>query len=120
MYDKYTEATSPTDYNRFYNYAFDVYYVGGSPSTGCPQSGVWRQGFWQCQGLACAGSGGGGGCGPCPVSQRFGKRTGQLRTVDAVFDVAATFPMEKMRTGVIRQGPPFDVEEFVKQIGGRK
>ena len=38
---------------------------------------------------------------------------------DAVFDVAATFPMEKMRTGVVRQGPPFDVEEFVKQIGGR-
>jgi hypothetical protein len=39
---------------------------------------------------------------------------------DAVFDVAATFPMEKMRTGVVRQGPPVDVEEFVKQIGGRK
>jgi len=38
---------------------------------------------------------------------------------DAVFQVAATFPMEKMRTGVVRQGPPFDVEEFVKQIGGR-
>ncbi len=38
----------------------------------------------------------------------------------AVFQVAATFPIEKMRTGVVREGPPFDVEEFVKQIGARK
>jgi hypothetical protein len=36
---------------------------------------------------------------------------------DAVFEVAATFPMEKMRTGVVREGLPFDVEEFVKRIG---
>jgi hypothetical protein len=39
---------------------------------------------------------------------------------DAVFEVAATFPMQKMKTGVIREGPPFDVEEFVKQIGSRR
>jgi len=26
---------------------------------------------------------------------------------DAVFQVAATFPMEKMRTGVVREGLPF-------------
>lgn len=38
---------------------------------------------------------------------------------DAVFEVAATFPMQKMKTGVVREGPPFDVEEFVKQIGAR-
>lgn len=38
---------------------------------------------------------------------------------DAVFQVAATFPMEKMKTGVVRQGPPLDVEEFVRQIGAR-
>lgn len=38
---------------------------------------------------------------------------------DAVFQVAATIPMEKMRTGVVRQGPPFDVEEFVRRIGAR-
>jgi hypothetical protein len=38
---------------------------------------------------------------------------------DVVFKVAATFPMEKMKTGVVREGPPFDVEEFVKQIGGQ-
>jgi hypothetical protein len=36
---------------------------------------------------------------------------------DAVFEVAATFPMEKMRTGIVREGLPFDVEEFVKRIG---
>jgi len=38
---------------------------------------------------------------------------------DAVFQVAATFPMEKMGTGVVREGLPVDVEEFVKQIGAR-
>jgi hypothetical protein len=36
---------------------------------------------------------------------------------DAVFEVAATFPMVKMRTGIVREGLPFDVEEFVKRIG---
>jgi hypothetical protein len=36
---------------------------------------------------------------------------------DAVFEVMATFPMEKMRIGIVRQGLPFDVEEFVKRIG---
>lgn len=39
---------------------------------------------------------------------------------DAVFQVAATFPMEKMKTGVVREGPPFDVEEFVKQVAANK
>jgi len=38
---------------------------------------------------------------------------------DAVFQVAATFPMKKMDVGVVQQGPPFDVQEFVKQIGVR-
>ena len=38
---------------------------------------------------------------------------------DVVFQVAATFPMEKMRTGVVRNALPFDVQEFVKQIGAR-
>ncbi len=37
---------------------------------------------------------------------------------DVVFEVAATFPMKQMQVGVVRQGPPFDVEEFLKQIGG--
>ena len=39
---------------------------------------------------------------------------------DVVFEVAATFPMAKMKTGVVREGPPFDVEGFVKRIGARK
>jgi len=37
---------------------------------------------------------------------------------DAVFQVAAKFPMEKLRTSVVREGSPLDVWEFVKQIGG--
>ena len=36
---------------------------------------------------------------------------------DAVFQVAATFPMQKMKTGVVREGLPFDVDEFVRQVG---
>lgn len=38
---------------------------------------------------------------------------------DVVFEVAATFPMKRMATGVVYDAPPFDVEEFVKQIGVR-
>jgi hypothetical protein len=38
---------------------------------------------------------------------------------DVVFQIAAQFPMENMPVGVISNGPPFDVQEFVKQIGGR-
>ena len=35
---------------------------------------------------------------------------------DAVFKVAATFPMEGVTIGVPRQGLPFDVQEFVSQV----
>ena len=35
---------------------------------------------------------------------------------DAVFKVAATFPMERVPIGVPRQGLPFDVEEFLSQV----
>lgn len=35
---------------------------------------------------------------------------------DAVFKVAATFPMEGMTIGVPRQGLPFDVQEFMSQV----
>jgi hypothetical protein len=38
---------------------------------------------------------------------------------DAVFIIAAAFPMKKLRTGVVYDVPPFDVEEFVKRIGAR-
>jgi hypothetical protein len=42
------------------------------------------------------------------------KRDGEVN--DAVFRVAATFPMKKMDVGTTYHEPPFDVEEFVKQI----
>jgi len=35
---------------------------------------------------------------------------------DAVFKVAATFPMQGMKIGVPREGFPFDVQEFLSQI----
>lgn len=38
---------------------------------------------------------------------------------DAVFQVAATFQMKNMGVGVVHDGLPFDVEEFLKQIGER-
>jgi len=38
---------------------------------------------------------------------------------DVVFQVAATFPMKKMQVGVVYDGPPFEVQEFVKQVGAR-
>jgi hypothetical protein len=38
--------------------------------------------------------------------------------VNAVFEVAATLPMEKMRTGIVRERLPFDVEGFGKRIEG--
>jgi hypothetical protein len=34
----------------------------------------------------------------------------------AVFQVAAKFPMKRMRVGVVHQGPPFDVQVFLKHI----
>ena len=40
-----------------------------------------------------------------------------VRLNGSVFEVAATFPMERMPTGVVRQELPFDVEEFMKKIG---
>jgi hypothetical protein len=38
---------------------------------------------------------------------------------DAVLQVASVFPMKKMQVGVVRQGPPFDLQEFMKQIRAR-
>jgi len=35
---------------------------------------------------------------------------------DAVYRVAAKFPMKRMEVGVTHQGPPFDVEEFLIQV----
>ncbi len=36
---------------------------------------------------------------------------------DAVFQIASSFPMKKMEMGVAQDGPPFDVQEFLRQIG---
>ena len=38
---------------------------------------------------------------------------------DAVFQIAATFPMQKLPVGLVKNGLPFDVQELVKQIGAR-
>ena len=38
---------------------------------------------------------------------------------DAVFDVAATIPMSRMQRGVVYKEPPFDIEEFIKQVEKR-
>jgi hypothetical protein len=38
---------------------------------------------------------------------------------DAVFHVAATIPMSRMQIGVPYKQPPFDVEEFIKQVEER-
>ena len=39
---------------------------------------------------------------------------------DAVFDVAATIPMSRMQRGVVYNKPPFDVDEFIKQVEKRR
>jgi hypothetical protein len=38
---------------------------------------------------------------------------------DAVFQVAATIPMARMQIGVTYKKPPFDPEEFIKQVEER-
>jgi len=38
---------------------------------------------------------------------------------DAVFQIAATFPMKKVPVGLVKNELPFDVQELVKQIGAR-
>ncbi len=38
---------------------------------------------------------------------------------DAVFQIAATFPMKKLPVGLTKNELPFDVQELVKQIGAR-
>jgi hypothetical protein len=35
---------------------------------------------------------------------------------EAVFEVAATFPMKKMDVGDVNPGLPFDLQEFLRQI----
>jgi hypothetical protein len=35
---------------------------------------------------------------------------------DAVFKVAATFPMTRMQPGIVYDGPPFDLQQFLNQV----
>lgn len=42
------------------------------------------------------------------------KKDGQVD--DSVFRTAATIPMEWMGVGIVRQGPPFDVDEFFRRL----
>ena len=35
---------------------------------------------------------------------------------DAVFNLAATFPMNRLSVGEVNQGLPFDVQGFIKQL----
>jgi hypothetical protein len=35
---------------------------------------------------------------------------------DAVFKVAATFPMTRMQPGIVYDGPPFDLQEFLNKV----
>jgi hypothetical protein len=41
-------------------------------------------------------------------------RNGELD--DAVFKIAAAFPMHKIKASVVQQGPPFDVQELLEAI----
>jgi len=60
MHLNVTRATSPSDYNRFYNQAYSYTAANGS----CPQTD-FEQDFQQCNGLACQSTTSGGGC-SCP------------------------------------------------------
>jgi hypothetical protein len=44
-------------------------------------------------------------------------REGELD--DAVFQIAATFPMKKLPISLVKNGLPLDVQELVKQISAR-
>jgi hypothetical protein len=76
MHVDVTRATSPTDYNRFYNQAFSYTAANGS----CPQTN-FVQDFDQCNGLACSppppppGGGGGSICDACGNPDQVCPRT---------------------------------------------
>lgn len=42
------------------------------------------------------------------------------RFEDVVYEIAAAFPMQRLQTGIVREGPPFDVEEFVRQVEAKQ
>lgn len=42
----------------------------------------------------------------------------KFEVTDAAFEIAATFPMKKMKVGVVYNEPTFDLQEFMKQVAG--
>jgi len=54
--------------------------------------------------------------GLCDANGRLSAYKTNGEYTDAVYRVAATFPMKRVEMDVIHEGPPFDIEEFVKQI----
>lgn len=50
------------------------------------------------------------------MGKEFSRHVHDATPEERVFEVAASFPMKKMSVGVTYHEPPFDVEEFLKQI----
>jgi hypothetical protein len=48
-----TPAQNTSDYNRFYNQAYDTYYAGITTLSGCAKNGQFRQDFHQCGAVEC-------------------------------------------------------------------
>lgn len=53
------------------------------------------------------------------IPEQVAKWTHDGELDGVVSEVLATFPMKRMRTGMVYEGPPFEVEEFVKRIGAQ-
>jgi hypothetical protein len=51
------------------------------------------------------------------LSARRNALTETLYLDEKVFELVAKFPMKRMEPGVPQQGPPFDFQEFLKQLG---
>jgi hypothetical protein len=48
----------------------------------------------------------------------FEPRTKDGELTEPVFRAAAQVPMEWIAVGVVRKGPPFDVEDFMRRVSG--
>jgi hypothetical protein len=53
------------------------------------------------------------------IPEQVAKWTHDGQLDDVVSEVLAAFPMKGMLTGMVYEEPPFDVEEFVRQVGAR-
>jgi len=52
----------------------------------------------------------------CKHLELISARLGDAKLADGVFDLAATFPMEYICDGMVHQGFPLDVQEFIRHI----